>query len=390
MIPGTVNGLFGAPANRPACCYEPVSARRTAALVTAPKPTDELGDQTFTREASTPMPGVLDATASPKLGARGSLCEACSKVRYPIPICAHRAPTSRSNFISRAGTEDFCHGGHIMVASALPSTAQPAPASSPTRLRRRWLFARRPARASGAVAAAAASSNRSTSVVAVEQTEPSHEGQETMAAGTDTGSDSSAAEAVSFASDIAADLDTSSPAVVLVAERDVVRQLRDEDEAVKVRAVAKLAELIDHAVGEEAMRLASYLRGAGCLAPLLALLENHRTQQDALRILGNLASSAVDAQAAETKRLLDELGAFERILPLIYAQSVTTVVYALGSVQNLCAKREYALHMRRTHADARLRELINGGAGGQAGEGRGAGACCASSRSAAACTSPPV
>ena len=152
-----------------------------------------------------------------------------------------------------------------------------------------------------------------------------------------------------------------------IAERDVVRQLNDEDEGTQIQAVSKLAELIDRVIGDEAERLASYLRENGCLAPLLTQLENPRAQQDALRIIGNLASSAVDAQAAETKRLLDELGAFQRILPLIYAQSVTTVVYALGSVQNMCAKREYAVHMRSTGADARLHELINNGAGGQAG-----------------------
>ena len=54
--------------------------------------------------------------------------------------------------------------------------------------------------------------------------------------------------------------------------------------------------------------------------PLLDLLERPDTQQDALRVLGNLASNAVDSRAEETKRLLHDLGAFPRVLPLIHSQ----------------------------------------------------------------------
>ena len=49
----------------------------------------------------------------------------------------------------------------------------------------------------------------------------------------------------------------------------------------------------------------------------------------------------------ETKQLLYDLCAFPRILPLIYnTDSESTLVYALGALQNLCTRREYALHMR--------------------------------------------
>ena len=142
------------------------------------------------------------------------------------------------------------------------------------------------------------------------------------------------------------------------AAREVVQHLSSSDADAQARAATRLADLIDGANGDDAMRLAAFLRSSNSLELLVELLDRTATQQDALRILGNLASSAVDVNAAETKQLLDRLGAFPRVLPLIYSRSTTTVVYALGSVQNMCARREYALQMRAIGADERLREIV--------------------------------
>lgn len=124
------------------------------------------------------------------------------------------------------------------------------------------------------------------------------------------------------------------------------------------RAVTRLAQLIDEATADDAKALGEYLRDREALTALLGLLEQSNTEQDALRIIGNLASNAVDPNAADTKRMLFELGAFDKILQRIHSNSGPTVVYALGSVQNMCARREFALHMQATRADVRLRELL--------------------------------
>ena len=145
---------------------------------------------------------------------------------------------------------------------------------------------------------------------------------------------------------------------------ETVHLLSHPDEDMQCVAVARLAVLIDEASGVQALELGARVRGGGTLEVLLALLDRPSTQQDALRVIGNLASNAVDQNAADTKRMLSDLGAFPRILRLIYAQSLATVVYALGTVQNMCARRDHALHMREVRADARLRELASSSSNG--------------------------
>ena len=141
--------------------------------------------------------------------------------------------------------------------------------------------------------------------------------------------------------------------------REVILDLTaPSSDEVQDRAVARLAALIDDATAIQAQQLGECIRDYGALEALLNLLERPNTEQDALRVIGNLASNAVDPNAADTKRLLFELGAFDKILRRIHSESGPTVVYALGSVQNMCARREFALHMQETGADARLRQLV--------------------------------
>ena len=138
----------------------------------------------------------------------------------------------------------------------------------------------------------------------------------------------------------------------------VVDLTTPENDEVQNSALTRLASLIDEATIDEAQQLGECVRNFGALEALLNLLERPQTEQDALRIIGNLASNAVDPNAADTKRLLFEMGAFDKILQRIHSESGPTVVYALGSVQNMCARREFALHMQATGADTRLRHLL--------------------------------
>ena len=135
----------------------------------------------------------------------------------------------------------------------------------------------------------------------------------------------------------------------------VMGLLQDFD--AQASAVAQLGNLVDSTEGLKAQAVGAAIRDFGGVQPLLDLLAHERTQQDALRVLGNLASNEVDAAAEETKALLHELGAFPRVLPLVHAPSETTQVYALGAVQNMCTRPEYARHVRATGADVRVRQL---------------------------------
>jgi hypothetical protein len=121
-----------------------------------------------------------------------------------------------------------------------------------------------------------------------------------------------------------------------------------EDSETQAVAVETLANIIDRAEGVEAAAVGQCIRDFGVMAPLLELLNGPATRQDALRVLGNLASNAVDPHAESTKQLLHELGAFPRIVQLLYIADTAVVVYALGAVQNLLVRPEYAEHMRST------------------------------------------
>ena len=136
----------------------------------------------------------------------------------------------------------------------------------------------------------------------------------------------------------------------------IVTGLLSDDEAPE--AASRLAAIVDRAEGVAAEAVGQSIRDFGAMEPLLELLERPETQQDALRVLGNLASNAVDVHAAETKRLLHELGAFPRVLPLIHSPVGPTVVYALGAVQNMLVRTEYALHMQDVGAEDRLNAII--------------------------------
>ena len=57
-----------------------------------------------------------------------------------------------------------------------------------------------------------------------------------------------------------------------------------------------LATLVDSAEGEVAQAVGAALRDFGAMEPLIELLDRPETQQDALRVIGNLSSNAVDAR----------------------------------------------------------------------------------------------
>ena len=128
-----------------------------------------------------------------------------------------------------------------------------------------------------------------------------------------------------------------------------------QDGMAQAAAVNTLADLVD-VQREAAVAVGQAVRDFGAIGPLLELLDRQETQQDALRVIGNLASNAVDKQADETKRLLHEFDAFPRVLHLINSPQPSTIVYALGALQNMLVRPEYALMMRDRAADARLRQ----------------------------------
>jgi len=130
------------------------------------------------------------------------------------------------------------------------------------------------------------------------------------------------------------------------------------DEATQQHAVAQLAALVDEVEGASAVQLGRTIRDFGALPELLNMLQWPLTRQPALRVIGNLASEAVDRNARLTKEMIYELKGFERILPLIWEDDELILVYALGAIQNLCTYPEYAQLMQKNGARERLQALI--------------------------------
>lgn len=98
--------------------------------------------------------------------------------------------------------------------------------------------------------------------------------------------------------------------------KDIVIGLLDS--ATQHLAVAHLASLVDEVEGHQAAELGRTIRDFGALPELLKMVDRRETRQDALRVIGNLASDAVDVDARETKRMIYELNGFQRVLPLIW------------------------------------------------------------------------
>ena len=107
--------------------------------------------------------------------------------------------------------------------------------------------------------------------------------------------------------------------------------------AASVEPLLQLNELLDQSSQIEARTVCARVCDSGNLKRVLGLLRiaDSDATRHALRLVGNMASDAVDAHAPITKRRLLELGAFELVVPHLWSDDVNTVCYALGALQNM-------------------------------------------------------
>ena len=161
----------------------------------------------------------------------------------------------------------------------------------------------------------------------------------------------------------------------------LVAELHSYDREERGQALVQLAQVVDTSQPAEAIELAEYLRAVNAFADLVDFVDDPDPlmHQTALLLVGNFASDAFDSQSALTKAQLKEVGAFERIMPHVYATEWITLVYALGAVQNLCTDLDYVNVMQQAGIVSRLHELS---ASGDAQLGRYAAGCLANMREA--------
>ena len=93
----------------------------------------------------------------------------------------------------------------------------------------------------------------------------------------------------------------------------------------------------------------------------IALLINDASvevQQQALLVLGNLCSDALDPNSILTKRLLLQGGADRDVTLTLYSNDVSVLLYACGCLQNLCVDDEWAKALVANEVEKRLAELL--------------------------------
>ena len=130
-------------------------------------------------------------------------------------------------------------------------------------------------------------------------------------------------------------------------------------------ALALLLDTCESCYGKDAVALGNVMRsnegrGLRVLCELLVSAKNadgEVLRQQALLVIGNLASDALDTQSSLTKGLLMQLAAHKALLHCLEASDEVTLGLACGALQNLCHDRAWSSWLLQHGAERRLEEL---------------------------------
>jgi len=130
-------------------------------------------------------------------------------------------------------------------------------------------------------------------------------------------------------------------------------------------ALALLLDTCESCYGKDAVALGNVMRsnegrGLRVLCELLVSAKNADDEvlrQQALLVIGNLASDALDTQSSLTKGLLMQLAAHKALLHCLEASDEVTLGLACGALQNLCHDRAWSSWLLQHGAERRLEEL---------------------------------
>ena len=126
--------------------------------------------------------------------------------------------------------------------------------------------------------------------------------------------------------------------------------------------LGRLCEIVDAAFGEDGMAIGRAIRRDGVGLALLAHLatdEDADVRLQALHLIANLCSDAVDPGSASTKiDLLAEPAGASAIAESLRADDTQVVLLACGALQNLCTNREWCRVATERALLRRLEELL--------------------------------
>ena len=148
-----------------------------------------------------------------------------------------------------------------------------------------------------------------------------------------------------------------SPLTVL----EIFGLIRSKDEEDRLDGLAELSDLVDASYGDDGAALGEAVRAVGGVSLLAWLIVDPSllVQQQALLILGNLCSDACDPNSRLTKQLLLECGAHRAIIMVIKSQDPSILLYACGTLQNLCHDDDWSRLLIAHEVEKRLEVLIN-------------------------------
>jgi len=137
---------------------------------------------------------------------------------------------------------------------------------------------------------------------------------------------------------------------------------REASIASRLSALTQLGLTLDRAEDTEAAELCAQLREAHALDHFLRLLREPlqpSLHPLALMLVGNMCSKQADPQAQLTHEALATAHGFEAILPFLFADDSTTLIYALGAVQNTCGEARYQDMLLKLELASLLQEHVH-------------------------------
>ena len=159
---------------------------------------------------------------------------------------------------------------------------------------------------------------------------------------------------------------------------ELLASLRSSSPDDREFAVVVLSELVAAAYGDDGAAVGAAVR-AGAGVPVLSWLmttdPSPEIRLQALQLIGNLCSDAVDVRSAETKALLLRAGAEHALVAALQRDlDDEMLVLACATLQNLCHEPEWARAILRHGAPRRLEAIVEEATARAAADDGGGGA----------------
>ena len=142
----------------------------------------------------------------------------------------------------------------------------------------------------------------------------------------------------------------------------LLEMLNAEERADQEDALGLLCELVGGAFGDDGAVVGEAMRQGGAPLTLSYLLadESGNVRMQALYLMSNLASDAVDPNSAATKQALLQCGTEYRLIPCLDDVDETVLTYAAATMQNLCHDDVWSATLRRHDGvQSRLEALLD-------------------------------